>query len=184
MAASKALNAAPWSVVSATGASRVPACTLNVLGACGADQVVPSCKGRGEFSSAGGFSRLCQLWPPGLSSRTLSRIWPPSPGRGWRSDRLPGDTPPRRRTARAPGLSWLAAGLLCVSFRDTSPKRREVARDARYALHTTQPWEDHAASYGEFVARGAARPDLPRPTRRWWRVPARRATGSFTTRAR
>ena len=53
-----------------------------------------------------------------------------------------------------PVSPWLAAGLLCVSFRDTSPKRREVARDARYALHTAQPWEDHAGAYGEFVARG------------------------------
>ena len=53
-----------------------------------------------------------------------------------------------------PVSPWLAADLLCVSFRDTSPKRREVARDARYALHTAQPWEDHAGAYGEFVARG------------------------------
>jgi hypothetical protein len=53
-----------------------------------------------------------------------------------------------------PVSPWLAAGLLCVSFRDTSPKMREVARDARYALHTTQPWEDHAGDYGEFMARG------------------------------
>ena len=49
---------------------------------------------------------------------------------------------------------WLAAGLLCVSFRDTSPKMREVARDARYAMHTAQPWEDHAGDYGEFTVRG------------------------------
>ena len=35
-----------------------------------------------------------------------------------------------------PVSPWLASGLLCVSFRDTSPKIREVARDARYALHT------------------------------------------------
>ena len=49
---------------------------------------------------------------------------------------------------------WLGAGLLCVSFRDTSPKMREVARDARYSLHTAQPWEDHAGDYGEFMARG------------------------------
>ena len=48
----------------------------------------------------------------------------------------------------------LAAGLLCVSFRDTSPKMREVARDARYALHTAQPWDDHAGEHGEFMARG------------------------------
>jgi hypothetical protein len=53
-----------------------------------------------------------------------------------------------------PVSPWVAAGLLCVSFRDTSPKMREVARDARYALHTAQPWEDHAGEYGEFMARG------------------------------
>ena len=53
-----------------------------------------------------------------------------------------------------PVSPWLAQGLLCVSFRDTSPKLREVARDARYALHTAQPWDDHAGSYGEFMARG------------------------------
>jgi hypothetical protein len=53
-----------------------------------------------------------------------------------------------------PVSPWLGAGLLCVSFRDTSPKLREVARDARYALHTAQPWEDHAGGYGEFMVRG------------------------------
>jgi hypothetical protein len=53
-----------------------------------------------------------------------------------------------------PVSPWIAAGLLCVSFRDTSPKVREVARDARYALHTAQPWEDHAGEFGEFMARG------------------------------
>ena len=29
-----------------------------------------------------------------------------------------------------------------------------MARDARYALHTALPWEDHAGDYGEFMARG------------------------------
>ena len=53
-----------------------------------------------------------------------------------------------------PVSPWLGAGLLCVSFRDTSPKRREVERDARYALHTAQPWEDHAGRHGEFLAHG------------------------------
>jgi hypothetical protein len=53
-----------------------------------------------------------------------------------------------------PVSPWIAAGLLCVSFRATSPKVREVARDARYALHTAQPWEDHMGEYGEFMARG------------------------------
>ena len=48
----------------------------------------------------------------------------------------------------------IEAGLLCVSFRDTSPKMAEVARDPRYALHTAQPWDDHAGAYGEFMARG------------------------------
>jgi len=53
-----------------------------------------------------------------------------------------------------PVSPWVGAGLLCVSFRDTSPKMREVARDPRYALHTTQPWEDHGGNHGEFMVRG------------------------------
>ena len=53
-----------------------------------------------------------------------------------------------------PVSPWIAAGLLCVSFRDASLKMREVSRDARYALHTAQPWEDHAGDHGEFMARG------------------------------
>jgi hypothetical protein len=53
-----------------------------------------------------------------------------------------------------PVSPWIGEGLLCVSFRDTSPKMREVARDARYALHTAQPWEDHGGDFGEFMARG------------------------------
>src|SRR5919197_4952525 len=53
-----------------------------------------------------------------------------------------------------PVSPWIAAGLLCVSFRATSPKRREVARDGRYALHTAQPWDDHMGDFGEFMARG------------------------------
>ena len=53
-----------------------------------------------------------------------------------------------------PVSPWLGAGLLCVSFRDTSPKMREVAHDARYALHTAQPWDDHAGDFGEFMVRG------------------------------
>lgn len=57
-----------------------------------------------------------------------------------------------------PVSPWLAVGLLCVSFRDTSPKIREVARDARYAFHTAQPWDDHAGDYGEFIARGRLDP--------------------------
>ena len=31
---------------------------------------------------------------------------------------------------------------------------REVARDPRYALHTAQPWDDHAGECGEFMVRG------------------------------
>jgi hypothetical protein len=53
-----------------------------------------------------------------------------------------------------PVSPWIAAGLLCVSFRDTSVKLREVEHDARYALHTAQPWEDHGGDFGEFMARG------------------------------
>lgn len=53
-----------------------------------------------------------------------------------------------------PVSPWIAVGLLCVSFRDTSPKVREVARDARYALHTAQPWDDHSGAFGEFMTRG------------------------------
>jgi hypothetical protein len=53
-----------------------------------------------------------------------------------------------------PVTPWIAAGLLCVSFRETSPKVSEVARDARYALHSAQPWEDHDGDHGEFMARG------------------------------
>jgi hypothetical protein len=53
-----------------------------------------------------------------------------------------------------PVSPWIGAGLLCVSFRDRSPKLREVARDPRYALHTAQPWEDHAGEHGEFMVRG------------------------------
>jgi hypothetical protein len=57
-----------------------------------------------------------------------------------------------------PVSPWLGAGLLCVSFRDASPKIREVAHDPRYALHTAQPWEDHAGTFGEFMARGRLEP--------------------------
>src|SRR5215831_18709607 len=57
-----------------------------------------------------------------------------------------------------PVSPWLAAGLLCVSFRDTSPKNREVERDPRYALHTSQPWDDHAGAYGELMLRGRLEP--------------------------
>jgi hypothetical protein len=57
-----------------------------------------------------------------------------------------------------PVTPWLGAGLLCVSFRDTSPKTREVERDARYALHTAQPWEDHHGEHGEFMVRGRLEP--------------------------
>ena len=53
-----------------------------------------------------------------------------------------------------PVSPWIAAGLMCVSFRDTSLKMREVERDTRYALHTSQPWDDHAGDYGEFMVRG------------------------------
>ena len=82
-----------------------------------------------------------------------------------------------------PVSPWIAAGLLCVSFRDTSPKRREVGRDARYALHSAQPWEDHAGEYGEFTASGwleqisASHPAV-------MERPGQTPTVSCTTRAR
>jgi hypothetical protein len=57
-----------------------------------------------------------------------------------------------------PVSPWVGDGRLCVSFRDTSPKLREVAHDPRYALHTSQPWEDHAGDFGEFMARGRLEP--------------------------
>jgi len=60
-----------------------------------------------------------------------------------------------------PVSPWVGAGQPCVSFRDTSPKIREVARDPRYALHTAQPWEDHAGASGEFMARGRLEPIAP-----------------------
>src|SRR4029079_3450341 len=53
-----------------------------------------------------------------------------------------------------PVSPWFASRLLCVSFRDASPKIREVARDARYALHTPVPAEDHAGAHREFMVRG------------------------------
>ena len=53
-----------------------------------------------------------------------------------------------------PVSPWIAEGLLCVSFRDRSPKMREVSQDPRYALHTALPWDDHGGEHGEFMARG------------------------------
>lgn len=53
-----------------------------------------------------------------------------------------------------PVSPWIASGLLCVSFRARSPKVSEVARDARYALHSAVPWDDHAGAHGEFMIRG------------------------------
>src|SRR6266516_712343 len=53
-----------------------------------------------------------------------------------------------------PVSPWITTGLLCVSFRATSPKVNEVDRDARYALHSAQPRGDHIGEHGEFMARG------------------------------
>jgi hypothetical protein len=47
---------------------------------------------------------------------------------------------------------WVAAGLLMVRFRGQSPKVREVARDARYALHS--PMDNPDGVGGEFLVRG------------------------------
>jgi hypothetical protein len=83
-----------------------------------------------------------------------------------------------------PVAPWIAAGLMCVSFRDTSPKMREVAHDARYALHTAQPWEDHAGEHGEFMVRGWLEQIPPPHPAVTARPRARRPTGLSTTRAR
>ena len=48
------------------------------------------------------------------------------------------------------GCGWSAVRI----FPRHEPQVHEVARAARYALHTAQPWVDHAGRYGEFMARG------------------------------
>src|SRR4029078_5517481 len=53
-----------------------------------------------------------------------------------------------------PVSPWIASGLLCVSFRDSSPKLNEVVSEARHALHSALPWEDHMGDHGEFMTRG------------------------------
>ena len=47
---------------------------------------------------------------------------------------------------------WIATGLLLVRFRARSPKVREVARDARYALHS--PMDNPDGIGGEFFVSG------------------------------
>jgi hypothetical protein len=51
-----------------------------------------------------------------------------------------------------PVETWIAAGLLMVRFRRQSPKVREVAHDARYALHS--PMDNPDGVGGEFLVRG------------------------------
>jgi hypothetical protein len=62
---------------------------------------------------------------------------------------------------------WIATGLLLVRFRARSPKVREVARDARYALHS--PMDNPEGIGGEFLVSGwmeQVSPELP-ATRRF-----------------
>ena len=53
-----------------------------------------------------------------------------------------------------PVSPWFATGLLCVSFRATSPKVAELERDARYAMHSAEDPDDHEGLGGEFLVRG------------------------------
>jgi hypothetical protein len=53
-----------------------------------------------------------------------------------------------------PVSPWIGAGLLALCFRATSPKIAEVARDGRYAMHSSQPSDDHDGISGEFMVRG------------------------------
>ena len=62
---------------------------------------------------------------------------------------------------------WIATGLLLIRFRARSPKVREVARDAGYALHS--PMDNPEGIGGEFLVSGwmeQVSPDLP-ATRRF-----------------
>jgi hypothetical protein len=53
-----------------------------------------------------------------------------------------------------PVSPWIGAGLLMVLFRGHSPKVAEVARDSRYAMHTSGPSDDHDGVAGEFLVSG------------------------------
>jgi hypothetical protein len=53
-----------------------------------------------------------------------------------------------------PVSPWIGAGLLVVSCRAHSPKVAEFAADGRYAMHTSQPADDHEGDFGEFMVRG------------------------------
>lgn len=53
-----------------------------------------------------------------------------------------------------PVSPWFGAGFLVVAFRAGSPKVAEVARDARYAMHTAIAPDDHEGAAGEFLVRG------------------------------
>jgi hypothetical protein len=53
-----------------------------------------------------------------------------------------------------PVSPWFAAGFLVVSCRSRSPKVEEFARDGRYAMHSTQPADDHQGEEGECLVTG------------------------------
>ena len=63
---------------------------------------------------------------------------------------LTGDGSPRLH----PVSPWFATGFLLVGFRARSPKVDEVARDGRYAMHSTIDPDDHEGTAGEFLVRG------------------------------
>lgn len=124
----------------------------------GADKLAVAARKKGHDIGRDQVARLMKIVGITGNIRGKHRTWTtrsdPSGGRIVYQATLRLDGGPRVH----PVSPWIAAGLLCVSFRDTSPKLREVALDGRYALHTAQPWDDHAGQFGEFMATGRLEP--------------------------